>query len=666
VDVAGGRSRGERAGGAGRLAAVRRVPDEKAYLYEIIQTIGSGPDLETILRGIVRLVTEATDCHACLIFFVQDGRLVLRCASAPYAHLAGKASMAIGEGLGGWVAKTRRSAYIKENALQDPRVLYFPEFEEERFQSLVSVPVFARDGDVIGVVNLHAEAPHEFARADLDFLEHTASLVAGAVENARLYEEETHRVALLTDLSRLAQRIASASAVEDLLPMVAEHGRELLRASRGELHLLDRDERLTLRAASPARPGGRALDTRRLWMDALGPAGSGKAGGTLPPGGSPASLPEDVGALAEILWGDRISGTPMFAPLVVGEEVLGILAVVVDSASVDAQSVLSAVASHTAVALKQLQLIEWLKEKNLVKEFFEALAAGDAEHEELERAASRLGFALEAAYMVLHARPWSQPARSVRRRGRRVDAVEADGASWRDLVARLEARLVAARTGALFDRREASVRALIPVAAGAPDPVEAVRGAFDDLLGSRGAGSGAGSAIALSVGLSNACQGPDTFPRGFEEAQSAAEVGALLKDGPGVFTFDELGPYKYVLSTEEAARDRYQQAVGRLAEYDARRGAQLLHTLEGYLDGRGNVVGSSRALYIHPNTLRQRLSRIERVAGLDLESEDWLSLAIAVKVVKLRLLRRSASDRPWLQDAGDTAAGRQRGGGSDG
>jgi sugar diacid utilization regulator len=489
-------------------------------------------------------------------------------------------------------------------------------------------------------------------------------LVAGAVENARLYEDETHRVALLTDLSRLAQRIALVTAVEDLLPMVAEGCRELLRASRCELHLLDRDERLTLRAASPARAGGRALDTRRLWMDALGQAsGSGRAAGGHSSAGAP-SLPEDAGVLAEVLWGDRISGTPMFAPLVVGGEVLGILAVVVDSASADAQNVLSAVASHTAVALKQHQLIEWLKEKNLVKEFFEALAAGHTDREELERAATRLGFAPNASYLVLHARPWAQPARSSRGRGRRSPAGEAD-AVWRDLVARLEARLVAARTGALFDRRETSVRALLPVTAGAPNPVEAVREAFDDLPGP-GPGSRAAAAFALSVGLSNACQGPETFPRGFEEAQSAAEVGALLKDGPGVFTFEELGPYKYVLSTEDAARDRYQQAVGRLAEYDARRGAQLLHTLEGYLDGRGNVVGSSRALYIHPNTLRQRLARIERVAGLDLEDEDWLSLAIAVKVVKLRLLRRSAIDRPWLQDADGAATGRQRGGGTDG
>ena len=61
-----------------------------------------------------------------------------------------------------------RSAFISEGALEDPRVKYFPEFEEERFQSLVSVPMFGRDGEVMGIISLHAEAPHEFVRTDLD------------------------------------------------------------------------------------------------------------------------------------------------------------------------------------------------------------------------------------------------------------------------------------------------------------------------------------------------------------------------------------------------------------------------------------------------------------------------------------------------------------------
>jgi len=54
-------------------------------------------------------------------------------------------------------------------------------------------------------------------------------------------------------------------------------------------------------------------------------------------------------------------------------------------------------------------------------------------------------------------------------------------------------------------------------------------------------------------------------------------------------------------------------------------------------------VTTSRALFIHHNTLRQRLARVERVSGIDIERDDWLSLAVATKVVKLRRMRSSAS-----------------------
>ena len=54
---------------------------------------------------------------------------------------------------------------------------YVPELDEERFQSMVAVPILARDGDVIGVVVLHTEAPREFEDDVLNFLVHTASLV---------------------------------------------------------------------------------------------------------------------------------------------------------------------------------------------------------------------------------------------------------------------------------------------------------------------------------------------------------------------------------------------------------------------------------------------------------------------------------------------------------
>src|SRR4029453_9175388 len=92
-----------------------------------------------------------------------------------------------------WVARTKTPEFIRDHALDDPRMKYVPELEEERFQSMVAVPVMARDGDVLGVVVLHTQAPREFDDGVLNFLVHTASLAAGAIENATLFAGQRRR-----------------------------------------------------------------------------------------------------------------------------------------------------------------------------------------------------------------------------------------------------------------------------------------------------------------------------------------------------------------------------------------------------------------------------------------------------------------------------------------
>lgn len=601
-----------------RVGANARVDGERAYLYQVIRTIGSGPDLEAILGGVVGLATAATGCHACLIWFVEGGRLVLRSSSAPYEHLAGAVSMDLGEGLAGWVIKTRRSAFIKEQALEDPRVKYFPEFEEERFQSLVSVPMFGRDGQIMGVISLHAEAPHEFVRADLDLLEHTASLIAGAVENARLYEETTARVALLTDLSSLLQRIAGAPTLEAVFATVSAGTRELLDAERVEVYLTDPDKGLRLREANPPRHDERALDTSTLWFDVLRDR---RAQG-----------PEGARHLATTIWGEDAPDPTMFAPLVSGDEHLGLLAVSVPTPVPGTGTALSAVAAHTAVAIKQHQLIERLQETNAVRDFFRALARGDTTEGELEGMAERLGRDLQAEHLVLHVEPWRGAAPAGRRAGNR--AVAPIRFRWRDLARRVEEQL-SGRLGALCDLTDGSLQALVAIADRSPA----------DLLGTlRDMRWDEQEGMALSVGVSNTCHGRTAFPLGFQEAAAAAAVGGLISGRPGVTGYDELGPYKYVLSVAGGdVRDPSQQRLELLVEYDRRRGTQLLDTLERYLDHRGNIVGTSRVLFIHPNTLRQRLERIQREAGIDLDEEDWLSLAVAAKVVKLNRMRGSTA-----------------------
>ena len=59
----------------------------------------------------------------------------------------------------------------------------------------------------------------------------------------------------------------------------------------------------------------------------------------------------------------------------------------------------------------------------------------------------------------------------------------------------------------------------------------------------------------------------------------------------------------------------------------------------------GNISATSEALFVHPNTLRQRLRRIQELSGLDLRKDDWLLIEIAVKMVKLQEVLGKRSER---------------------
>jgi GAF domain-containing protein len=614
---------------------------EQSYLYQIIQTISAGPDLETILHGTVGLLTEATGCHACFVYFPDGDRLVLRAASSMYSHLEGTVSLPTGKGLAGWVASTRRSAFIKENALDDPRVVYVPELEEEHFQSMVSVPVLGRAGDVIGVINLHTEAPREFGREDLEFIEHTASLVAGAIENARLYQEATGRVAMLTELSRLSQRVASAADVKELLDVVTSGCVQATDGERAEIYLADADGRLRLRSSCPNRDDAPVLDPESLRLDAL----------TGEPGDTPGA---DAQRLADLLWAGAKDGVPLFALLAVGEGPPGLLGVLAPTRSAGSGHVVSAVAAHAAVALKHHELVSRLQEENVVKDFFEALSRGNGRAEALEAQAARLGLDLDDSFVVVHALPWfGKPPERRRPSGRDANP---RATTWAEIAAVLENRLTSQLPGVVFDSRTTYCRALAPAPRGRERKVAEVIGAIHERIERD-------SDTSMSIGISNVCRGATTFPQGFEEAVSAAEVGALIKDRPGVYTYEDLGPYRYVIDAEEGVRDRQQDRLERLVEYDQRRGTELLQTLEVYLESRGNIVRTARTVYAHPNTLRQRLARIEQLSGFDLEAEDWLSLGIAIKIVKLRQARESARERERARAL--RVAREQREGGTD-
>ena len=149
-----------------------------------------------------------------------------------------------------------------------------------------------------------------------------------------------------------------------------------------------------------------------------------------------------------------------------------------------------------------------------------------------------------------------------------------------------------------------------------------------------------------AIGVSELHEGPADASRAYREAVDAATIGrALLGDG-GAIAYSQVGAYRYLvhIAAEDAPHDRMRAAVDRLIDYDRKRRTALLDTLERYLAERRSVIESRpRALFIHPNTLRQRLGRIEELTGLALDEDDLLSLELAIKLARLHGRARRAS-----------------------
>ena len=586
--------------------ALERARRENETLYAVIKTVSSSLDLNRVLRGIVEIATDATGCHACFIYFVEGDRLVLRAASARYSRFVGEVSFGLDEGLTGWVARTKTPEFIRDNALQDPRMRFVPELEEERFQSMVAVPILAKARDVIGVVVLHTEAPREFDDDVLNFLVHTASLVAGAIENAQLYQETRRRVDALTTLTQLSQALAAVTLREDLYDAVTRGARELLGADACQIYRLDADsDELVLAGSDPPdapalspRPGGTALV-----LDLMRRAnGRGTRGGRR--------------GAARALWPDLDENALLAAPLVDGDEHLGILCCLARREFVDEDAeLLGAVANQTAVGLKKAELIERLTAENIVKDMFDALAAGSVDAAEAKAGEARCD--LSRPHLFLHVE--------------RAPEAGDNAPVWPELAARLEARLRRASPRAFFDSRHDRMRALTPLATDQEAAAERLRRACEQLAREE----------RVVIGLSDVDRGAASARRRMREAADAARIGRSLVAAGGAVSYDGLGAYKYLvhLELDQAPHDRYRQSVEELIEYDRRRGSRLFETLEQFLADRCSVTASARALYIHPNTVRQRLDRIERVSGLHLPDEDLLSLELALKLARLHRLR---------------------------
>jgi sugar diacid utilization regulator len=124
------------------------------------------------------------------------------------------------------------------------------------------------------------------------------------------------------------------------------------------------------------------------------------------------------------------------------------------------------------------------------------------------------------------------------------------------------------------------------------------------------------------VGTAGPKRGPAGAQAAMLEAEQALALGRATRQGDRTTHFDDLGPYRFVLGRPTSElRATCERVLGPLVT-DPRRHHDLTLTLEAFLHENGSLNGVARALFLHRNTVRQRLKRIAALTGADLNDPD--------------------------------------------
>ena len=141
---------------------------------------------------------------------------------------------------------------------------------------------------------------------------------------------------------------------------------------------------------------------------------------------------------------------------------------------------------------------------------------------------------------------------------------------------------------------------------------------------------------ALCVGVSSDQSERGDFHIALREAVYAARAAGL--EGVGLMAAQELGIYTYLfpMSENTFVCEQCRRSLSRIHEYDTQNRTNLFATAQVYVENRMEIAAAAKALFQHPNTVRYRLQKIQKLMGM--EDDAMFAPMISLMVSLSRIL----------------------------
>jgi sigma-B regulation protein RsbU (phosphoserine phosphatase) len=205
-----------------------------AYLARLSDALNTTLDLQTLLTRTSELVRTIIPYRIFAILLLNDRTHELRMRfQIGHTPQTERTRVPLGRGVVGQVALTRQAILLNDVSTSD---IYLPANPDVR--SELSVPLIAKNR-LIGVLDIESEKADYFRPEHLHLLTLTASRIAQAIENARLYARVSRQAQTLEVLNEISVELISILDLDPLLERVGQLLRRLIDYQMFTVMLLD-------------------------------------------------------------------------------------------------------------------------------------------------------------------------------------------------------------------------------------------------------------------------------------------------------------------------------------------------------------------------------------------------------------------------------------------
>jgi sigma-B regulation protein RsbU (phosphoserine phosphatase) len=209
--------------GAAARVQVRTEPIQLAFLMRLANALNATLDLQTIMQQTAELVRAVIDFRIFAILLLNDRTNDLRMRyQIGHTPETERRRFRIGEGIIGEAA-ARKEPVLVNDVRTAPNYVS----ANDAVRSELAVPLIVK-GRVIGVIDIESEEVGYFQEEHLRLLELTASRVAVAIENARLYTRVSRQAQTLSVLTEISRDLSSILDLDELLERIGQLLRRLI------------------------------------------------------------------------------------------------------------------------------------------------------------------------------------------------------------------------------------------------------------------------------------------------------------------------------------------------------------------------------------------------------------------------------------------------------